>query len=279
MNGAASGLLFLLLALFALEGPEWILRRRGAGRAPRGLLRRVAFEAWASGVLASHLFVVRALARPDQGVEAIGREMVLSLLPSLAGLAIAAIAGMRALGRAEDDEPPPGDFEPARRTGWIGGAVLAALVGAVLVVSSPAGGDPRLSPVVLLLHVPALLVFAGAAVLLLRVAGPGGVRAGTAPAIALAGALACTAGLVQALLGFTRKDLAFVTDGLSFVMTSGFVGILALVVAGRDAPGGDVGSPAARAAGRIAWALLPLADLLFLVVAIILAMTPMTAPG
>lgn len=278
MNSAASGLLFLLLALGVLEGPDLALRRKAGLNAPGRFLRRFAFESWACGVLASHLFVVRALARQDHGLEAIAREMVLALLPSLAGLAIAAFAGMRALGLADDGDLAAGAPGPGRPARWISSALLVALVGAVLAVS-PARADPGLSPRTILLHPPALLVLTGAAVLLLRVFARRGAGVGVAPAIALATALACTAGLVQALLGFAERDLSRVTDGISFLLTGGFAGTLALVVAGRETPGGSSGSLAARTAGRVAWALVPLAGLLFLALAIVLVMTPMTVPG
>lgn len=278
MNAAVSGLLFLLLALCALEGPERVARRRAAASEGGAVLRGLAFDAWACGVLAAHLFVVRALARSDQGLAATGREMVLALVPALAGLGIAAFAGMRALGRDTAAEQPSPGGGPGSPAGWAGAGLLVLVVAATLVLASRSAAGPRLAPSALLLHLPALLVFAGTTLLLLRVAGRAGTGPGRALAIALSGALAGTAGLVQTLLGFVEKDLPRVTAGVSFLLTSGFVSVLALVLLAREEAGEGVPQPA-RTAGLVARALLPLAGLLFLVVALVLVMTPMTAPG
>lgn len=267
---------FLLLALLALDGPEWL--RRGA-TSPGARLRRLAFDAWAAGVLASHLFLVGALGRPDRGLEATGREMALAFLPALLGLAIAAAAGMRSLALAGGDAALGAREEPVPAVApFARAAALAVVVVAGFFAATHSGGEARLAPVALLLHPPALLAFAGAALLLLRLAGRGAERSALAPAIALAAFLAGLAGLLQALSGFAARDLARVTSGLAFLLTGWFAGLLGLLLAARRADGGGPRGGGAVADG-VARALLPLAALLFLVFSFLAALTPMTAPG
>ena len=113
--------------------------------------------------------------------------------------------------------------------------------------------------------------------LLLRLAGRGAARSALAPAVALAGLLAGLGGLVQALSGFAARDLGRVTAGLAFLLTGGFAGLLGLLVAARAT--GDGRERKGAVAGAIAWALLPLAALLFLAFAFAAVLTPMTARG
>lgn len=264
-----TGPLFVLLALAALLGPEgaWSL---GA----------VARDAWACGVLGGCLFVFQALARSDAGVEAIGRQMVLGFLPVLVGLVISAVAGIRALAREARIESPGAAAGALSPRSLAAPALLLLLVTATL--WSPSRGPVVSGPstVSLLLHPPALLVVAGAALILLRVAGRGAAGARvSAPAIALAGTVSATAGLVQALLGFAARDISRVTAGISFLLTSVFAALVAMLVLAHPAASRDIAPGDVPLGSVLAWALFPLAGLLFLVLALVLAMTPMTAPG
>jgi hypothetical protein len=271
-----AGSVFLLLALLVLDGPGW-LRRDGERAAAR--LRRLALDAWAAGVLASHLFLVGALGRPDPGLEATAREMALAFLPALLGLAVAAAAGMRALARTGGDAAPGRDGGEVRAVAPVGGAAaFALLVVAGFLAATNGGGEGRLAPAVILLHPPALLAFAGAALLLLRLAGRGRARNALAPAFALAGLLAGLGGLVQALAGFAAHDLGRVTAGLAFLLTSGFAALLGLLVAGRVASVDDRAGTSA-VADVLARALLPLVAIVFLAFAFVAVLTPTTAPG
>ena len=276
VSAPVAGSVFLLLALLALDGTEW-LRRGATGSGVR--LRRLAFDAWAAGVLASHLFLVGALGRPGRGLEATAREMALAFVPALLGLAIAAAAGTRSLAHAGRDAAPGAGEQTVRAVPPVAGAAaLAVVVVAGFVAATHGGGEERLAPLALLLHLPALLAFAGAALLLLRLAGRGGARNALAPAIALAAFLAGLAGLLQAFLGFAARDLARVTSGLAFLLTGGFAGLLGLLLVARRADGGEQRGGGAIADG-IARALLPLAAVLFLAFSFLAALTPMTAPG
>lgn len=273
-----AGSVFLVLALVVLDGPERLRVRRGTATDAAGRLRRLALDAWAAGVLAAYLFLVGALSRPNQGLEAIAREMVLAFLPSLLGLAIASIAAMRAIGEGSRAAAPDADAGPAPEAPRIArAAAFAVLVAAGFVATTPAGGEARLAPAALLLHPPALLAVGGAALLLLRVARRAAARDALAPALALSGLLAGLAGLVLSLAGYAARDLGRVTAGLSFLLSSGFAALLGLLLVARAVGGPREGRSAV--AGTVAWALLPLAALLFLVCAVAAALTPMTAPG
>lgn len=276
MNVSApiAGSVFLFLVLLALDGPEWF-RRDTTDAGAR--LRRLAFDAWAAGVLASHLFFVGALGFPDRGLAATAREMTLAFLPALLGLGVAAAAGMRAFAPSgRDAAPDAGEVRAAAPLA--SAAAFAVLVAAGLLAATHTGGEARLAPVAVLLHPPALLAFAGAALLLLSLAGRGATRSALEPAIALAALLAGLAGLFQALSGFAARDLGRVTSGLAFLLTSGFAGLVGLLLASR-APGAGGRRGGESVAGGVARALLPLAALLFLAFAFVAVLTPMKAPG
>lgn len=268
-----AGIVFLVLALLVLDGPEWLGRADSTVR-----LRRLALDAWGAGVLAAHLFLVGALGRSDRGLEATAREMALAFVPALIGLAIAAVAGMRAFARAKEAvaEAENGGARPAAPE-LAPAAAFALLVAAGLAAATHEGGEARLAPLSILLHPPALLAAAGLALLFLRLAGRGAERSALVPAIALAGLLAGLAGLLQALAGLGARDLERVTAGLAFLLTGGFAALCALLAAARLAEGGRAGG--AAVAHAVARALLPLAALLFLAFAFVVVLTPMTAPG
>jgi hypothetical protein len=243
------------------------------------LLASLAARSWAFGVLASYVFVVYAFCRTDRAVEAVGRGMVLGLFPALLGFGLASLAAMRALGRPDDPEQPEAGSASGRRARLRGALAVALLAVSTLVASWPLEKAAGPSPRSILLHPPALLVLAGATLLLARIAGRGDIWSHLAPALGLAGTFGCVAGLVQALLGFLGRDISRVTAGVSFLLTSGFVSLLAMLLLARAAPRDQGGAPRARTAHWLAWALLPLVALLHLVIAIVLVMTPMTAPG
>lgn len=270
-----AGSVFLLLALLVLDGPGWL---RGGAPGTGARLRRLAFDAWAAGVLAAHLFLVGALGRPDRGLEATAREMALAFLPALLGLAVAAAAGTRALRQeGRDTASEEGGGAGPVAPGLASAAAFALLVAAGFAAATHAGGETRLAPVAILLHPPALLAFAGAVILLLRLAGRGAATSALAPAIGLASLLAGLAGMLQALSGFAARDLERVTAGLAFLLTGGFAGLLGLLLAAAASRGSARGGSAVTAG--VARAVLPLAALLFLALAFVIVLTPMTAPG
>lgn len=271
------GPLFVVLALGALHGPGH-LRPAGNG-APRTARDLAAFsrDAWACGVLGGYLFVIGALGGADAGVQAAGRRMALGLLTVLAGLALASVAAVRAAAAGPAGDVPETGPAPVTPAARLGPALLAVLVAAILWSTTRGAGEPGLSTLSLLLHPPALLVVGGASVLLLRAAGKGAAARLAAPAVALAGTLAAAAGLVQALLGFAARDISRVTAGIAFLLTSGFSALLAMLLVARP-PAGSGRVPAGPAV-LLSWTLFPLAALLFLVLALVLALTPMTRPA
>lgn len=272
-----AGPLFVVLALGALHGPG-VLRPAGdGGPGPASVLAAFSRDAWACGVLGGYLFVIAALGSADAGVEAAGRRMALGLLTVVAGLALASVAAIRAAAARPADEAPEAGSAPVTPAARLGPALLAVLVAAILWSTTRGAGEPGLSTLSLLLHPPALLVVGGASVLLLRAAGKGAAARLAAPAVALAGTFAAAAGLVQALLGFAARDLSRVTAGLAFLLTSGFSALLGMLLFARPAPAG--GRPSGGPAVLLAWTLFPLAALLFLVLALVLVLTPITRPA
>ncbi len=277
-SAPVGGFLFELLgvtaaSLMAFGAHE--LRR--AARTSAIFWEGAARNAWMVGALAALLFFVRGLGDSSRGLAQVARDMALAFLPAVYGLALAGLCAVRALRlRMAGAEAPPNET-PRVSTGdhWLGAALLTVLV-VWMVVRSPLGGPWRFAPWEVLLHWPAVLVVAGAAVLVVIMAGAelrG--RIGVA-ALALAGTLASLGGLVLVLLGFADQNLPRVVSGLSSILTACFVALVAMLAIANPIEDRRMrlgGSP--FPINHTAWILFPVATLLFLVIVLVLAMTPM----
>lgn len=271
-----AGLLFVVLGIAATTLTAF--QARELGRAPRSsavFWESTARNAWLIGVLAAELYFVRALSDSNRGIAQIARGMALSFLPALFGLALAGLAlvpALRMRGAGAESRP---NGTGAGLDRWFGIALFVVLV-AWTVMRSPEGDAWRFAPWATLLHWPAVLVVIGGALLVAAIAGEGLRRRIGVAALALAGALASLAGLVLLLLGFADQSLARIVSGLSFILTSCFVALAGMLTVAnpiedrRLREGGDP-----FPITRTAWLLLPVATLILLVIALVLAMTPM----
>lgn len=264
----------LLLVLLSALTP--LLPVAAPGRAPlrsRDLWHRVAGVAWVAGALASIVLLGRALGK-SEGIEAIATGMALAFIPGVSALALASltVAGAARLMPPADAAGPQAGL-PARDI-WLRRSLLLALFAWFAWAPRPAAGEMLIQPSDWLLHGPALLVVAGAALAFALVAGRAGKR--LAPVVlAAAGTVAALAGLVQALLGMAHVRIAQVTAGIESVTSACFTTLVALALLTVE-PRDDADT---RPAAHVAYAVFPLVSLLLLAVTFLMVVTPMTKPA
>jgi hypothetical protein len=275
-SAPVAGLLFVVLGIAAATLTAFQARELGrAMRSSAIFWESTARNAWLIGVLAAEVAFTRALSDSSRGIAEVARGMVLAFLPALYGLALGGLAAVPALRmRATGTESRPNEAG-AGTDRWFGVALFVVLV-AWAVMRSPVGGAWRFAPWATLLHWPAVLVVIGGALLVVAIAGEGLRRRIGVVALALAGTFASLAGLVLLLLGFADQSIARVVSGLSFILTSCFVALAGMLTVANpieDRRLREGGEP--FPVNRTAWLLLPAATLVFLVIALVLAMTPM----
>ena len=275
-SALAGGALFVALGIAAVTLTAFGAREWGrAARTSAVFWENAARNAWMVGVLAAVLFFVRALSDSSRGIAQVARDLALAFLPALYGLALAGLAAVPALRLRTGGGERRGDDAAAGSDRWLGAALFVVLV-TWTVMRSPLGDAWRFAPWEMLLHWPAVLVVIGGALLVVAIAGAGLRRRIGVVALALAGMLASLAGLVLVLLGFADQSLARVASGLSFILTSCFVALAGMLIVAdpiEDRRAREGGDP--FPINRTAWLLFPAATLIFLVIALVLAMTPM----
>jgi len=128
-----------------------------------------------------------------------------------------------------------------------------------------------------MLHWPAVLVLLGVVAALSLLGGASLRERAASTAVAGAGTLTSLSGLVQALVGVARADLAAVVAGMSFLVTACFITLLALALVTYprddrrigDVHGGSLGA-------RVSWVLFPLLTFVLLAITFLMILTPMT---
>ena len=235
--------------------------------------------AWTTGALGTVVFFESTLVGPSEGLAATATGLALSFVPSLAGLVLAAGLLARMM------RVTPGDRSATLRKRlpgsawdlWIGRALFAALVTWPILQARVTAAGPGIADSVWMLHWPAVLVLLGVVVALGLLGGaPLRERAASA-ALAGAGTLTALSGLVQALLGVARADIAAVSAGMSFLVTAVFTTLLGLALVTYPRDDRRAAEPnRAPFAARIAWVLFPLLTIGLMAVMFLMTLTPMT---
>jgi hypothetical protein len=277
-SAPVGGLLFELLGVTAVSLMAFAVHElRRAARTSAIFWEGAARNAWMVGALASLLFFVRALGDSSRNLAQVARDLALAFLPAVYGLALAGLCAVRALRlrTAGAEAPPEATSKVSASDHWLGAVLFTVLVVWTL-VRSPLGGAWRFAPWEMLLHWPAVLVVAGAAVLVAIVAGAELRGRIGVVALVLAGALASLGGLVLVLLGFADQNFPRVVSGVSSILTACFVALVGMLavanpIEDRRMRQGGSSFPS----NRTAWMLFPVATLFFLVIVLVLAMTPM----
>jgi hypothetical protein len=272
--------------------------RTAAGRPgpPEDLKRGAYFweaaarNAWILGVLGTAMNFTIALGSESGGIEEILNRVIQSFVVTLYGLVLAAVClvpAMKLAGRAERAEaaegPRAGLIRPVlfeRVTGYV---LFAAVLG--LTIVSLVRGYPQTGPLPItkvMLHGPAFLVVFGGAIALALFMGEGARARGLTLGFTMTGLISLLMGLLQALSGFVHKSQPELAAALAFIISASAFTLLGLVVIAAPLEDRAVMDGRCERPGplsRMVWAVFPLLVFVFLLLTLIMVVTPMTKPA
>jgi disulfide bond formation protein DsbB len=133
------------------------------------------------------------------------------------------------------------------------------------------------SPFDWIIHWPSLLVVLGGTIALVLFVGSAGAGRILTPSFTITGLIGSLMGFIQVLLGFASRKIALVSAGMTFVIASCFMAMLGMMLVGapledRLVKTGRMDKPSTLS--RAAVYVFPLLALIFLVVALVLVITP-----
>ena len=301
----ARGLFFVLagsvtLALASFSIPEIGAAFRHAAGVPgepaairisMAFWEAAARNAWMSGVMGTILNFIVALCTMSGGIAEVATRMATSFLATVYGMVLAVICAVPAwkLGdimRFQTTRnisqnalnPAPAAAKSLRFENVLG--YLLFLVVVSWTAFKPVLGMAYLkfSPFDWIIHWPSLLVVLGGTIALILFVGSAGAGRILTPAFAITGLIGSLMGFIQVLLGFASRKIYLVSAGITFVIASCFMALLGMILVGapwedRLVKTGRMDRPSALS--RAAVYVFPLLALIFLVVALILVITPM----
>jgi len=272
--------------------------RHAAGRpGPPDDVRRSAYffeaaarNAWILGVLGSAMNFTIALSSESGGIAATTNRLIQSYIVTLYGLVLAAIClvpSMKLKGQAEKTEAVrPSGQGPARpvllerAAAYILFVVVLGLTIFFLVRGYPQSGPLPVAKV--MLHFPAALVVFGGAIALALFMGAGtGARALTL-GFAMTGFISLLMGLIQAMLGFAHTSVQEIASAIAFIISASSFALLGLVVIAAPLEDREVMDGRRERPGplsRMFWAVFPLLAFIFMILTLIMVITPMKKPG
>jgi len=300
----ARGLFFVLagsvtLALASFSFPEIgaAFKHAAGARGERGDVRislafweAAARNAWMSGVMGTILNFIVALCTLSGGIADVATRMAGSFLATVYGMVLAVICAVPAwkLGEVLRLEPAGNVAETIRKPAPVVAksirfenvlGYLLFLVAVAWTTFKPVLGMAYLnfSPFDWVLYWPSLLVVVGGTIALVLFVGAAVAGRVLTPALAITGLVGSLLGFIQALLGIAGKVISTVSAGITFVIASCFMAMLGMMLVGapledRLVKTGRMDKPSALS--RAAVYVFPLLALIFLVVALILVITP-----
>lgn len=300
----ARGLFFVLagsvtLALASFSFPEIGAAFRHAASVPgepEAIRKSLAFweaaarNAWMTGILGTILNFIVSLCTLSGGIADVATRMAASFLATVYGMVLAVICAVPAwkLGEVPSLKPAgnvpytEAEHKPAGAGSLRFENVLGYLLFLLVVswmVFKPVLGIAHLnfSPFDWIIHWPSLLVVLGGTIALVLFVGSAGAGRMLTPAFAVTGLIGSLMGFIQVLLGLASKVIGTVGAGITFVIASCFMAMLGMMLVGapwedRLVKTGRMDKPSALS--RAAVYIFPLLALIFLVVALILVITP-----
>ena len=299
-----AGLLFLLLGTAASVLMGFSRReiaaafRHAAGRpGPPEDMKRAAYfweaaarNAWILGVLGSILNFVAILGGGSGGIADITSRMSQSFLVTLYGLVLAVILLVPSIklslpagkaGTAAKAKPAPGQsllFE--RTTGYVLFLVILGLMFFFLVRGVPQDGP--MPAVKIMFHGPAALVIFGGAIALALFLGAGAGAKALTFGFGMTGFIALLIGLIQTMFGFVHGEVKEIAAALAFILSASLYALLGMVLVAGPLEDRELMDGRRERPGRLSrmfWRVFPLLTLLFLILTLILVITPMKKPG
>jgi hypothetical protein len=246
---------------------------------------------WMTGVLGSVISFVIALGSSEGGIFSIASRMSASYISAVYGMALAVICTVPALKTAgaldrQFIEENENIFEEQLDTSTsylkldnviayvlfiftVGWAIFTPLLGKPL--------EGPLNPQDLFLHWPSLLVVMGGTIAIALFVGNSAAGMSFTVGFALTGMLATLMGFVQAMMGFSSKEIQDIASAITFILASCFMALLGMMLVGnplvdRTVKAGLVQK--AQTLNRFAWFVFPLMTLILLFLTFVMVVTP-----
>lgn len=246
---------------------------------------------WMMGVLASVIRFVIALGNSEGGLFGIATRMSASYLTAIYGMILAVIFFVPALKisqfldtRSKEERPQASDIReetglPFLNFETVIGYVLFifSLGWAIFTPISRQTPEGPLHPQDFFLYWPSLLVVLGGTITIALFMGKAGIGRSLTVGFALTGLLATLMGFVQAMFGFSAREIQGVAAAITFILSSSFVALLGMMLVGNplvDRSAKTDPLQKTQTLNRIAWFIFPLLALIFLLLTFVMVVTP-----
>lgn len=246
---------------------------------------------WMIGVLGSVISFVIALGSSEGGIFGIASRMSASYTSAIYGMALAVICTVPALKTSGLLETQWSDQRQAvlaeRADNNIPFPKLENIIGYVLfifamgwAVFTPLLGqtfEGPLKPQDLFLYWPSLLIVLGGTLAIALFVGNAAAGRSLTMGFALTGLLATLMGFVQAMFGFSSKEIQDVASAITFILSSCFIALLGMMLVGNplvDRSLKNKRSQKAQTLNRIVWFVFPFMTLILLFLTFVMVVTP-----
>lgn len=246
---------------------------------------------WMVGVLGSVISFVIALGSSEGGIFGISSRMSASYISAVYGMALAVICIVPALKTAGLSDTlsknQRQDVLEERSDTNIPFPKLDNVIGYVLfifalgwAIFTPLMGQVSEGPIEpqdLFLYWPSLLVVLGGTVAIGVFVGNSGAGRSITIGFALTGMLATLMGFVQAMIGFSSKDIQDVASAITFILSSCFIALVGMMLVGNPLVDRSLKADSAQKThplNRIAWFVFPLITLILLFLTFVMVVTP-----
>ncbi|MGD9346449.1 MAG: hypothetical protein PVH84_11330, partial [Candidatus Aminicenantes bacterium] len=129
----------------------------------------------------------------------------------------------------------------------------------------------------LFLYWPSLLVVLGGTIAIALFAGNSAASRSMTLGFALTGLLATLMGFVQAMIGFSSKNIQDVASAITFILSSCFIALMGMMLVGNplvDRSAKAIKAHKAQTLNRIAWFIFPFMTLILLFLTFVMVVTP-----
>jgi hypothetical protein len=246
---------------------------------------------WMMGILGSVISFVIALGSSEGGIFGLASRMSAAYISAVYGMALAVICTVPALKTSgaldtqiiEERE----DRLEERYNNKVSSLKLDTVIGYILFISvlgwatlSPLMGKASEGPIKpqdLFLYWPSLLVVLGGTIVIVLFVGNARARGSFTVGFALMGLLATLMGFVQAMFGFTSKEIQDVASAITFIISSCFIALLGMMLVGNPLIDRSVKASSlqkTQSFNRIAWFVFPFMALILLFLTFVMVVTP-----
>lgn len=248
-------------------------------------------NAWMLGVLGTIISFIFALSQASEGIGDIAARMASAFITSIYGMILGAVflipafksmAQLSALPPSEKSDVPASSDNysaPGLKSENIIGYILFALVLGWIILypllDKTMGGP--LNPAQVFIYWPSLLIVAGGAIAMVLFIGETGAGRPISLCLALTGIIGSLIGLVQVLISFSGRSIKGVAAAVTFVISCSFISLVGMMLIGipmEDRAVKYLDRKKPLTITRLAWFLVPLTALIFLVLTFILVITP-----